>query len=1433
MKNQKTKLTSGKLRWFSIGTALIAFLFLLKINYALEIPYQPQSGPLYWVTDSIIFEAEDAESNMGTNSDPNRAGFTGTGYREGFTSTGYITYTVNMDAARTVQLHARYAYGRNNPNIHKFEVNGTDAGTFNVPRSGGWNVWVYSPDMVEAHLNEGSNTIRHLPTETFDGGNVDHLLVVYEKQVADIDAPTVPQELNAVNISDKSVTITWQASVDNFELAGYRIYVDGVLKGNTGNTTFTITDLTPETGYDITVSAYDASENESEQSIVLSVTTQVEGLPTGIISSKKIYLGSGENSIIVYNVSDNTPDEDQTIEWDVQISDTELLEFVRVDYDPENTVAFIIVREKGVIGSVELVVTLTDPDGTSETSGTIEIAPYDYPGAMFSVLDAYHWQDGTTTYDTPSLYETHTPSAIVPEDIPWDELDLTVSATCINSPPCNLYNDFAQFRWVGYIVAPETGEYTFQMISTGGGTRLWLSNSSNHANAVIITNRPRGYPNNPASTPVGTISGDGNSIVTSDPIMLNAGQVYAYYGFSYRVHLNEGEILWSGPGLPEGMNHIGGQFSYAIYDTEKPTAPGNASLNAFSSTKANISWDASKDNQGVDSYNIYVNGLLHNELSNLAREFTIEDLVPDTQYSVFITAKDRMGNESDPGTVLTFTTWPEDNTPPEPVTNLGVEKAAGMALQISWDPAIDNETAIYGYNIYLDDILVNEGGVWFDTTFVISVLQPEVSYNIRVEAIDAGYNTSSASLTASTTVFDPLGDNLGVKTGRAVFSRTPVSMTKGIGINANYTNGIVMNELHTELLNALQPATLRWGAIEANSYSFSQFAGAGKPNDGFTIGKFFERAAEFGAVPSFTCGVGGTRQGNLVETDWMKDLTTFNEETFLKFLEYVNGPDNTTGGALRAAEGYTEPFLNKHDMLIFEFGNEVWGRDHHYAFIGGDYDRYAAECRRIAEIMKASPYYDHEKIRLVYSSRRPSLDMSFGLNQKVIQGDNGLVDWTGPSGYTTGNLNYDPELPAETSEIGYYNVVRGLAFRYLDGMDKSHIYEILNRGNGVPMQMYLYESNTTLSTYNGRLGQAVVSIDYYLSGMERGAIPVIFHLTAGQWAITANEDNNRPLAMFQAAQLFNNHSKGDILTRSYESNLTTVVSHEGFTTTIDPVGAYSYVNEAGFSFVFLSRDFQNDHYVELNLPDGVNFASEGNMYIVTGDHFSARMSRIDSIPAIDITDKMIVKVPKYSMVMITVDGDNKELSDLPLAYINYPKADQINIEGSTFIIDEPEQVLDFSAVVLPEDVWIKNVTWKLLQNTGGFTLQSLSNNQVKITAPETLSNDFDHLILRATMINDTTLYAEARIDLDNLVNVNTVNNQNQVRLYPNPAAGMVNIVAPEESVITIYSVGGLHVKTFTSSSRNTQIDISDLKTGFYIVTVRNRSGVYMRQLIKE
>lgn len=65
---------------------------------------------------------------------------------------------------------------------------------------------------------------------------------------------------------------------------------------------------------------------------------------------------------------------------------------------------------------------------------------------------------------------------------------------------------------------------------------------------------------------------------------------------------------------------------------------------------------------------------------------------------------------------------------------------------------------------------------------------------------------------------------------------------------------------------------------------------------------------------------------------------------------------------------------------------------------------------------------------------------------------------------------------------------------------------------------------------------------------------------------------------------------------------------------------------------------------------------------------------------------------------------------------------------------------------------------------------------------------------------------------------------NEFNVFPNPSTGYVNLNGQTGNV-TIMSIEGKVVKTATINSANTQIDISDLTNGVYIIQVSNEKGI--------
>lgn len=83
--------------------------------------------------------------------------------------------------------------------------------------------------------------------------------------IDDVTRPAVP-EIITVEYYLKSARVTWVEPEDNIGIAGYNIYLDGVLLETTRNNRIELNDLTPEEQYRLSISAFDEAGNESYKS---------------------------------------------------------------------------------------------------------------------------------------------------------------------------------------------------------------------------------------------------------------------------------------------------------------------------------------------------------------------------------------------------------------------------------------------------------------------------------------------------------------------------------------------------------------------------------------------------------------------------------------------------------------------------------------------------------------------------------------------------------------------------------------------------------------------------------------------------------------------------------------------------------------------------------------------------------------------------------------------------------------------------------------------------------------------------------------------------------------------------------------------------------------------------------------------------------------
>ncbi|WP_051605788.1 endonuclease [Polaribacter sp. Hel_I_88] len=81
-----------------------------------------------------------------------------------------------------------------------------------------------------------------------------------------------------------------------------------------------------------------------------------------------------------------------------------------------------------------------------------------------------------------------------------------------------------------------------------------------------------------------------------------------------------------------------------LADLEAPSIPTNITISNQTGSSFRVNWEASTDNSGVTSYDIFVDGRLHGTSTNTSYDVT--DLAVSTTYSITVLAKDAANNSS-------------------------------------------------------------------------------------------------------------------------------------------------------------------------------------------------------------------------------------------------------------------------------------------------------------------------------------------------------------------------------------------------------------------------------------------------------------------------------------------------------------------------------------------------------------------------------------------------------------------------------------------------------------------------------------------------------------------------------------------------------------------------------------------------------------------
>ncbi|MDE7430499.1 MAG: fibronectin type III domain-containing protein, partial [Lachnospiraceae bacterium] len=121
----------------------------------------------------------------------------------------------------------------------------------------------------------------------------------------DEEPPSAVEGLTAPDVSETSITITYDKAADNINLLGYYIYRDGekIADVKADITKYTDTDLEANTAYSYEVYAYDDCDNVSETSPKLDTRTKADATPPSVPTACSVVKRTGSSITLRWNPS--------------------------------------------------------------------------------------------------------------------------------------------------------------------------------------------------------------------------------------------------------------------------------------------------------------------------------------------------------------------------------------------------------------------------------------------------------------------------------------------------------------------------------------------------------------------------------------------------------------------------------------------------------------------------------------------------------------------------------------------------------------------------------------------------------------------------------------------------------------------------------------------------------------------------------------------------------------------------------------------------------------------------------------------------------------------------------------------------------------------------------------------------------------------------
>jgi uncharacterized repeat protein (TIGR03806 family) len=550
---------------------------------------------------------------------------------------------------------------------------------------------------------------------------------------ADTTAPSVPTALMTTAVQSAVVTLAWNSATDTggSGLHDYRVYRDNALLATVTGTSYSDTTVAPSTQYSYQIAARDNANNESARSTALPVTTLADttpplaptGLTTTAIQSTSVALawtaatdtgGSGLHDYRVYRDNALVATVTGTTYNDTTVAPSTQYSYQVSARDNANN--------ESARSTALAVSTLGDTTPPSVPTGFTTTA-------VQSTSVALAWNAATDTGGSGLHdYRVYRDNVLLATVTGTSYSDTTVAPSTLYSYQVsardNAGNESGRSAGLPVTTPADT---TAPSVPTGFTTTSILSTSIALAwNAATDTGGSglhdyRIYRDNAL---LATVTGTSYSDTTVAPSTL----------YSYQVSARD-----------NANNESGRSAALPVTtpaDTTPPSVPSGLTTTAVQSTAVSLSWNAPADTggSGLHDYRVYRDNILLATVTGTSYDDTT--VVPTTQYSYQVSARDNANNESGRSTALVVIT-PADTAPPSAPTGVTTTSVQSTAVALAWNAAADTGgSGLKDYRVYRDNVLL---ATVTGTSYGDATVAPSTLYSYQVAARDNANNESSRS----------------------------------------------------------------------------------------------------------------------------------------------------------------------------------------------------------------------------------------------------------------------------------------------------------------------------------------------------------------------------------------------------------------------------------------------------------------------------------------------------------------------------------------------------------------------------------------------------------------------------------------------------------------------------------------------------------------